>query len=296
MEANPLVTGNSAYFHKYYSGKIDDKYAFAMDLKNVDGVLSGTYRYDKRGVDIYLEGKIAPSGSFTIEETYPVKGSGFFTGVIDGNTLKGTWQKDSAGRKLHFYAEQTSEIKIGSKKEILTKVIGDYPLKNISGAGGANGMWDTWKDKGRWRSNVSGISGGMRQGNEIKLNRADIRLLNSMKVHVDSKLNAHLVANGRTILTIPYLDNGMVYKLRNEYDSVVGDYLKKFSPKTTVLDEELYLLVEDDVDYSQALSGNFEAVVSGIITVSYSIVKDEFAVSFRTSQCCDNTSFTFSRR
>lgn len=296
MATNTSVPSNTVYFHRFYSGKIGDKYAVTMDLKNLNGVLTGTYRYAGKSRDIDLQGNMDPGGSFTMDESDISKRTGVFTGVLNDKKITGAWQSADGRRKWPFLAEQTSEIKIGSKKEILTTAIGDYSLASISGSGGANGMWDTWKEKGKWKSSTSGISGGMRQANTIKLTKADIHMLNSIAVTVDADLITRLLVDGKTIFTIPYRENGMQLAMKKPHNSVVEEDLKKYSPNTTVSDEHLYLMVQDDVDYSAVISGNFEAAVSDILTVSYSIVGDTFDVTFTEGNCCGNTTFAFSRR
>lgn len=296
MMVSAIAPGSPVYFHKFYAGKIADKHAFTMDLKNLNGVLTGTYRYAGKSVDIYLHGKIDPSGSFTMDELYAFKNTGVFKGVATEKEISGVWQSADGSKKWPFVADQTSEIKIGSKKEMLTKAIGDYSLESISGSGGANGMWDTWKAKGKWRSNVSGISNGMRRGNMIKLTLADIHLLDTMTIKVDADLTTRFLAGGKTILTIPYRDAGMQFEIKNAHNGVIEDDLKKLSSSTTVWDEQLYLLARDDIDYSDVISGNFEATVSDIVIVNYSVVKGTFDVSFVVGQCCGGSTFTFTRR
>lgn len=286
-----------AYFHKSYSGKIADKYAFTMDLKSLDGKLIGTYQYTgKTKRNIYLQGTINVDGTFTMDESDGMKSTGRFVGKLDNIQISGNWQSTDGRKNWPFVATQTSEIQIGTKKEILTKAIGDYPLANISGSGGANGMWDTWKEKGgRWQSNVSGISNGMREANTIKLTKSDIHLLNSMRVSVAADLSTRLSVGGKIIFTIPYRDNGMQYAVNASHNSIIEDNLKKYSDRTTVLDERLYLLVEDGVDYSNVISGNFEAAVSDILTVSYSVLDRDFELTFTEGDCCGSTTFKFSR-
>jgi hypothetical protein len=183
----------------------------------------------------------------------------------------------------------------GAPQGLLTKAVGEYSLDSISGSGGANGMWDTWKTRQKWRSNVSGISNGMRQAETVKLSPVDIRLLNSMRIKVDPDLTMRFLARGKTIVTIPYRDNGMQFDIKNASNRDV-DELKKLSSSTTVLDEQLFLLAQDEVDYSAVISGHFDATVNDIVIVSYSTVADTFNVSFVLGQCCGNSIFTFTRR
>ena len=287
---------NIAYFHRFYSGKIGDKYVFTMDLKNLNGTLSGKYRYVGNQSDIYLTGKIDRSGSFTMDETNGSRRSGTFTGQITGKEIDGVWQSADGARRFHFGANQTSEILIGSKEEIMAQAIGNYSLDTISGAGGANGMWDTWKTKGKWQSDTSGIVNARREVDMVALAPADTRLLDSLAVTVDANLTTRFMVGGKTLLTIAYQDAGMQLKLAQEHNSVVEDELKVLSPSTTVWDEHLYLLVRDGVDYSKEISGHFEAAVGDIVTVSYSVVDGTFDISFRDGQCCGDTEFTFVRR
>jgi hypothetical protein len=150
-------------------------------------VLTGTYRYAGKSIDINLGGNIDPSGTFTMDEYDMSQRVAVFKGTVAGPKIAGLWQSVDGSKKLSFAADETSEIKIGSKKEILTKAMGEYELDSISEAGGANGMWDTGKNKGKWGSNISGISNGMRGSINIKLTAADIRTLNSKKNHALSR-------------------------------------------------------------------------------------------------------------
>jgi hypothetical protein len=293
--ATPAVP---AYFHKYYSGKIGDKYAFKMELKSFEGVLKGNYQYVGKQLPIYLNGKIGAAGSFTMEEAgaYGGKSTGSFSGTVAGSRITGTWRSADGKRTLPFAADQTSEIVIGSKKDILSAAVGDYGLESIQGNGGANTLWETWKRDGRWESNISSNSGGTREGSMIKLTRADVRALDSMTIRVRPDLATEFLVNGKVILDIPYRDAGMHYKITPPKDPGDWDILGKLRPVTTVLDETLYLLAQDKVDYSTQLAGNFNASVNGSLVVSYSIVDSSFELAFKDEQCCGGSTLRFIRR
>lgn len=303
---------NMVYFHKYYSGKINNKYAFTMDLKNLNGLLSGFYRYRGKYFDLYLLGNIHQDGSFAMKESdpnNPNSKANVFEGVLSKNEIKGTWRSVDGHKLWPFEATQTSEIIIGSKNEILTKAIGTYHLDNIDGGGGANGMWSTLKESGKWTSSTSGIAGGMRETDWIKLNQADIHLLDSMKITVGSNLTIRFYVNGKSIFDIPYHAEGMIYAIHKTDESNqskefytwttleddAGNQLTHFSPSTSVVNENLYLLLQDGVDYSNTIKGNFIADVSDTLLVRYSIVHDTFEVDFFSSSCCGGTTFTFHR-
>lgn len=284
------------YFHKRLAGKIGGKYAITMDLKNVDGELTGQYRYEGKRQGLYLRGKLDPSGSFEVDEMeLGAKVTGKFSGKITAGHIEGTWRSADGRRTLPFVADQTSEFVIGSKADILKSAIGVHPLTAISGSGGANAMWDTWKDEGRWGSNVSGISGGMRQGSQISLSKADVALLDSLRIVVGADLSVKLSARGKDLLTVPFRPDGMDYQLAEGHNDVAVEQLKKMSAKTTVHDETLYLLVRDGVDLSKPLSGSFEGLAEGILVVSYAFFDQRFELKFILGSCCDSTTWTFSK-
>ena len=291
-----MAAADPVYFHKYFAGKIGNQYAFTMDLKNVDGTLSGKYRYTGRRADVYLSGKIDPSGAFKMDEVLPDgKRTGIFTGTLVGKAIDGNWQSADGTKHFPFDARQTSEILIGSKRDLLTQAIGRYTLDYIEGSGGANGMWNTSKDKGKWASYESGIVNMQREVTSIALKPSDIRPLDSISITVDPALATRFSVGDKILLTMPYRDNGMQYDIRQEHKSTVQDQLKSLSPGTTVHDEQLYLLARDGVDYSATLSGNFRAIVGDIVIVRYSVIEKTFTVSFQDGRCCDSTDFTFRR-
>jgi hypothetical protein len=298
MAAAACAPDSPAYFHKYFAGKIADKYAFKMDLKCVEGALTGYYEYVGKGGPLNLKGTMGSAGSFSLEESraYREGLTGSFSGVLAGDRISGDWRSGDGKKTLSFAAAQTSEIRIGSKKDILRGAVGDFVLEIIEGSGGANAMWDTWKEGGRWRSNVSGISAGMRQAEETRLTRADIRLLDSLKIKVRPDLAIQLLANGNTMLEIPFLASGMDYKVKPLADPIGKDELKQLSRATTVLDETLYLYAHDDVDLSNALAGKFEATPYGILIVRYDMVGDNVELVFLNEQCCGGTTYRFTRQ
>lgn len=286
------------YFHKNFAGRIGGRYAFTMDLKNVDGRLTGSYRYAGKSNDIYLSGKIDPLGTFSMDEIGSAgQRTGTFTGKVASDTLDGSWASARGDRRLPVEAHQTSEIIIGSKREILTQAIGTYALDNVGGWGGANGMWDSWREKGQWKSNVSGISMARREFSDVSLTREDLHRLNSMTVTVDTSLATHLSVDGKVLLSIPYRDAGMQYEISQPHNSVVEDALKMLSSATTVHDEHLYLLVRDAIDFVPAMSGNYLPNDGlDVVTVSYAVVGKTFGVYLRDGNCCGGTEFTFRRK
>ncbi|VWD04073.1 hypothetical protein [Burkholderia contaminans] len=298
-----LITATTAladaqYFHKYFAGRIGDRYAFTMDLKNVDGRLTGSYRYVGKRSDLSLSGNIDATGAFAMDEIGSAgQRTGTFTGKVTGHTLDGTWTSARGDRHLPVDAHQTSEIVIGSKREILTRAIGTYVLDSISGSGGANGMWDSWREKGRWKSNISAIAMARREFSDVSLTREDLRRLDSMTITVDPALAIRLSVEGHVLLSIPYRDAGMQYEIGHSGDSTVENELKTLSPATTVHDEPLYLLARDAIDFVPAMSGSFLPNDHlDIATVSYAVVDKTFDVYLQQGNCCGGTVFTFRRK
>ncbi|MBN3726584.1 hypothetical protein [Burkholderia sp. Ac-20379] len=293
------VHADTSYFHKTLEGHIGGRYAFTMDLKNLDGTLSGNYHYAGKQNNLYLNGKIDAAGKLTLDET-PSSGkrSGTFTGTLTGGTFDGTWTSADGAHRLPVDAHQTAEVVIGSKRELLTQAVGAYPLDTVSGSGGANSMWDTWRTKGGWTSNVSGIENAQRAFSTIKLTPAERRRLDSMTITVDAALTTRLNVDGKTVLSIPYRDAGMQYEIGKPHDGTAADDLKGLSPATTVRDEHLYLLASDHPGWLPALSGSFNAYTDDVAlaTVNYDVVGKTFQVFLRDSLCCGGTAFTFARQ
>ncbi|WP_414444498.1 hypothetical protein [Burkholderia sp. 22PA0106] len=294
-----MAHADTQYFHKTLAGHIGGRYAFTMDLKNVDGTLTGNYHYAGKQNKLYLNGKIDAAGNLTLDET-PSSGkrSGTFTGKLNGGTFDGTWTSADGARRLPVNAHQTAETVIGSKRELLTQAVGTYALDTVSGSGGANSMWDTWRVKGGWTSNVSGIENARREFSTVKLTAADRKRLDSMTITVDAALTTRLNVDGKTVLTIPYRDAGMQYDIGKPHGGTAADDLKGLSPTATVHDEHLYLLASDRPDWLPALSGSFNAYGDDVAlaTVNYDVIGKTFQVFLRDSLCCGGTGFTFARK
>lgn len=297
------------YFHKTFAGRIGNRDAFTMNLKNVDGRLTGSYRHAGKRNDVYLSGEIDPSGTFTMNEFGSAgQRTGTFTGKVASDTLDGNWSSARGDRRLPVDAHQTSEIIIGSKREILTQAIGTYALDSVSGVGCPSGVWESWRDKGRWKSNFSVVEDGREEVSDVGLTREDLQRLNSMTVTLDASLAMRLSVDGNVLLSIPYRDAGMQYEISQPHNagiayeisrprnSVMEDHLKTLSPATTVYNEHLYLLARDVIDFAPAISGNYLSNDVGVATVSYAVVGNTFDVYLRDDNGCSGTVFSFRRK
>ncbi len=255
------------------------------------------YRYGNRAANLDLRGTIDASGSFAMDESIDrIKKTGSFKGRLTDGHVVGTWQSADGLRTAPFTADQTREIRIGTKRDMLGAAIGRYPLASISSFMGANALGDTLRENGRWKSFESSINGGQREGQDIALTATDVALLNGLGVVVEADLSVRLVARGKTVLQIPFRPDGMDYRVDRPHSGVITDKLKKLSAATIVRDERVYLLVRDGVDYSDRLSGSFMATAGDIVTVSYSLVEQTLSIEFKDGECCDGTTWVFGPR
>lgn len=282
------------YFHRTYEGKIAGEYPIVMDLKKSGNVLKGSYQYKGKTGRLDLLGTIDSSGKFTMNEYANMvysKPNAIFSGAMTGGSMSGVWSVPDGSRKLDFEAHITSEVKLKPKKEALQLAVGTYYLESVSGEVGANGMFDIFKINGAWKSTSSAISGGMREGYENTLSSDERSLLSSTRITVDSALTVRLIARDKTLLEIPLNENGMLYKMNKPSLSVLDEVLKKLSPSTTYVEEELYLAALQSVDYSNALPVE---ITSGMLVLSYSPGSGSFLIHIATS-CCDNNRLVFAK-
>lgn len=191
---------------------------------------------------------------------------------------------------------QHKEVLAGSKREILSSAVGKYPLTSISGSGGGNGMWDTFGSNGEWESNTSGISGGMRETEDVKLDSADKAFLDGLSISVEPDLSVRLNEGNDVLLEIPYVPDGMDYTMALPHNELAIAKLQTLSAKTTVSDKQLYLLVKDGVDYSSMLAGSFLGSDGDILVVSYSIADKNFEFQLIDGGCCGGSTWTFGPR
>ncbi|WP_426167873.1 hypothetical protein [Pseudoduganella sp. R-34] len=290
----PAVAQQGTYFHKKFDGTIGDKLKFSMDLKNVDGVISGTYRYAGKKSELFLKGKAAPDGTLVMDEqlAFNPTVTGRLRAVLRDGSLQGSWQSPDGGKNLPLVAHQTSEIIIPPKKALLAGAVGKYRLSAIQGFGGANTMWDLSRDsKGRWSGSESSISGGTRQGGDMGLSKSDEKLLASTLVEVLPDLSVRLSAGGKLLLTVPFREEGMEYGLREAFD----DNLKALSPRTTVWDEQLYLLAQENTTFYRSLYTALVEDQPARVLLRYSVVSASFELTIKPAGCCDNAVLTFAR-
>jgi hypothetical protein len=279
--AAKLAVADTPNFHRTYAGKIGERYSINIDLRCFNGVLAGKYRYKAKSHDIDLRGTIDSSGSFSLKESADgLRRTGTFLGVIAKDGMLGVWKSLDGTRTLRFQAEVSKDFDIKSKKEILTGAIGEYYLKEFSGGGGV-GLWYTWKDNGKWHSNLSELSEGKREAVNKILSTIDGHQLDKIRVVIDSTLRMQLLVGQKAILSIPYEIESPIVEMRDgAHEKRIENELAKISFSTPEKDGVLYLLAKDGVDYSNLIRGDFGAPVAGVVIVSYYLLGDSINVNF----------------
>lgn len=285
------------YFHRTFIGKIAGKYPIEMDVRRSGNNLKGSYKYTGKKNSLILYGTIDSSGRFKMQEWADFKQTGVWSGKLSGDTLAGEWSTPDGSKKMAVEAYKTAEFKLKPKKELLRSAIGTYTLQSIEGARGANGMFDITRKDGAWHASSSGISEGMRVGQENNLSGGEIKLLNSTRITVDEKLSTRFFAGEKLLLEIPLNENGMKYSMSRPHSSVLDDKLKNFSPSSVYVDVDgkIYLAAMDGIDYSGTLTLE-DMVTQGILVLRYSPEAKTFEMDISIESCCDSNTLTFTRQ
>jgi len=207
---------DDAFFKRSYVGTIGGKHAFDMELRKAGGILRGAYRYAGARSALTLEGKLAADGTFMLLETSGDKLTGTVKGRLVAEKISAVWATPwnaKRKRQLDFNAVQTAQADLHDKAAVLRGAQGTYSLKTISGSIGSQPQYDTWRERGAWRSTTWSISTGRRVDDYASLTRADRALLDSMQVSVDAALTVRFSAAGKVLLEIPFAQ-GPDYRVR----------------------------------------------------------------------------------
>ncbi len=259
------------FFSRTYSGKIDGKYDFTMELKKAGGIVFGSYRYAGKKQSLDLRGIINSDGSFDLKESIRSKETGQFKGKVVGAIIEGVWSTPKNERRMQFVADQVSGNDMTSVKNIMSRAAGVYHLNDIHGNQGANGMYGTVKgNDGKWWSSESYLNMGMREADTIKLTTADQSRLNSMYVSVDPGPVVRFMVGGKAVINI------------------------KIGSDVKIAESAIVLLSKEGVNFSKSLGGNYTLYASGDISISFNPLEDYFSITFDRS--AESESMTFSKR
>ncbi len=122
------------HFEMTYAGTINNNLKVHLKLKCDGEVLSGSYSYDRAGVDIPIRGKIDRLNRFTLQE-YGEPGK--ITGVFEGRLVsrikaQGEWMAPNSSKRLPFELKAV-DLKSSSAKAVWT---GDWTRTGSRGAYG----------------------------------------------------------------------------------------------------------------------------------------------------------------
>ncbi len=286
-----LITNN---FAANYKGTIDNKYAINLEFIKFNAQVGGSYQYDGKNARLELKGNMEDTGEIRIDE-YTDKGevSGHFEGKMVGEKITGTWYNEKRTKSMPFSLEQTSIASLQTKSDILSDAMGTFALTSLSGNMGANAMFDTYKENGKWKSSSSGIVSGMREGYENELTAADIALLDHLHVTVDEQLNVHVFAGLIELVNCPFKAGEMEYRVKETDRKKMNEKIAALSPESIITDNYLILLADDHMDFTGTLKGEFNSVAADNMILLYYPAERKFELDIFEGSCCDGNILSF---
>jgi hypothetical protein len=213
-------------FIKTFAGKIDDKYPLHIKLYSENGIIDGTYFYDKIGDDIKIKGTISKDSTLILNEFDP-KGNqtGLWKGkLLNENKISGTWSKPNGDSSKGFTLILTSDNYDSSKKAINDSKYSKY-----------NGTYDS-------PFNDGGISFGQLTINYIKNSDIEFVISTGHQAGCTGSLKgiAKFISNDKAVykdnicenLTFSFKNREIIVSEKNcDYHGMrcyfSGEYLKK---------------------------------------------------------------------
>lgn len=183
-----------------------------------------------------------------------------------------------------------------SKKEILESAIGVHELTGFAGDFGPSATFGTVREGNTWRSWSQTFDGVTKLDYSVDLNDQDTALLNSMRIEVDSAMTVRFYIKGTKMIETPFMSDGMDYRVREIAREKMHEDIRLLAPQTMFLDDHLYILADDRIDYSKIIFGTFEAVGLNNILIVYSIKDKRFKVKIFTTECCNTNTFHFVKK
>lgn len=290
-----LITNN---FSAEYKGTIDQKYIIELELIRFKDLIGGSYKYEGKNHSLILKGQMEDTGEISMSE-YNEQGeiTGSFEGKIQGEQFNGTWFNKNKTKGMPFSLTRKSISSLQTKTDILSDAMGQYLLSSISGNAGANTMFDTYKDQhNQWTSTESSNIGGQREGKDIKLTERDIQFLNNLQIVVDEYMNVHVYAGLIELINCPFNPSGMEYRVTETDKKKMNEKIAALSPSDIIQDDHLYLLADDEMDFSETLKGSFNVVAANNMILTYYPTERKFELNIFVGSCCDGNILTFTKR
>ena len=292
--AGDLIVGN---FISNYKGTIDNQYPISLEFIKFANNVGGSYKYEGKTTSLRLKGYMEDTGEIRMSELNAEgEETGFFEGKMVGEKITGTWFNRKRTKSLPFSLERTSVGSLQTKSDILSDAMGTFALSSIAGNAGANTMFDTYKENGKWQSSSSGIVSSMREGYENKLSDADIELLNNLHIEVDDHLNVRLYAGLVELINCPFKTGDLEYRVKETDKKKMNEKIAAIIPSNCINDNHLDLLVDDHMDFSETIKGEFNSVTSDNMILTYYPAERKFELDIFVGSCCDGNILTFKRK
>ncbi|MBK6836315.1 MAG: hypothetical protein IPG89_19460 [Bacteroidetes bacterium] len=291
-----VVLGALNDFTASYEGSINDKYEITMQLIKVGNSIGGYYSYKNKGTKIWLNGSVLEDGSIDMPEINKGTVTGVFKGKIANNKFTGTWSKADNSKSMPFNVSQTSIASMQTKADVLSNAMGQYYLRSISGSVGANAMFDTYLEKGKWLSVSSSNVGGEREGTTIKLTEKDLELLNNLRVVVDDNMDVHVYAGLIELVKSPYTAKGMDYSIKQTDKTKMHERISYLSPDTIKYENKYILIAKDKISFTQTLKGSFDIVTEDNMILTYFPFNNTFELEIFWGECCDSNVLIFDKK
>lgn len=179
----------------------------------------------------------------------------------------------------------------GSKKDVLTELIGEHALESISASVGANTILDYALENNVWTAIGSQNEGGMRQAEELDITAEDALRLESTKIVIDENLTLSLVNHQGVIFTIPFNADGMVLQSSPDFEA---SYLTEGLQPTTTFSEQVLFLYASNTMGTEALeSTDIVGIGSDACVLRYNLETDVFEMTLYTNECCSESTYIF---
>ncbi len=284
-------------FAASYEGSIDSTYDISMQLVKTGNMISGSYSYKNKGIAIELNGTIDANGKIEMSELSKGDITGVFTGEVINGTFSGKWSKPDGSKSMPFVAKLINIASMATKTDVLSNAMGQYYLSSISGNVGANTMFDTYMENGKWKSESSSNIGGDREGGDVGLNQKDRDMLNNMHIVVDDKMGIHFYAGLIELFHSPFKASGMDYRVKQKEKSKMNEKMAALFPDSIKINNAYVLLADDKVSYKEILnSGHFDIVTEDNMILTYLPGSNTFELEIFWGECCDSNVLTFEKR
>ncbi|MES2568084.1 MAG: hypothetical protein V4565_14510 [Bacteroidota bacterium] len=282
-------------FAASYEGRINNKYDIVMHLTKTGNTLGGTYLYKNKGKAINLKGSITDDGSIELTEMTGDMLTGMFYGKLVDTQITGTWSNPDNSTTMPFEVIQTGIASMLEKGDVLSHAIGEYTLSAITGASGANNMFDTYLQQGKWVSTGSSNIGGQREGYTNDLTKEDTDLLNNLHITVDDRRGVHLYAGLIELFHSPFKAQGMDYRINQKEKTKLNERMAALHPDTVLYGSKYILFADDHMNYNAILHGVFEIVANDNLILTYVPAINAFEIEIFFGDCCDTNVLTFSK-